>query len=392
MPRKIVTGTPKWNEERQCWELQVRKGRSRRWFRSSEPGKRKGPAEVLQKAQAWLDSINPVEGGQRKFEEVWEEYMAYYSTKCKMSTADNARVRGNHWLVSRFRHKKLEKITKVDWQNVLTDMKMQGKSSHYITLIASNIRTFCKWCATKGYMADAEVPLYFDIPKLQKVEKKILQPEQLAILFSPEEDQSNWYIDAFRFLAVTGLRRGEICALRYDRDFDGESILVQETVTSEGVVQDSPKTENSKRRLFLGPLALKQIQTHRKKLENIGKGDAEYVFCSAYGYRMYPKVLYAQWRAWGKAHNMDFTIHELRHSYISYSRLKTNIGIEDLKRLYGHAPSMDTDAVYVHEIDKTPDEKIAEIKKEKETVGVIDSTLSLIINEQASSEGLEESN
>lgn len=388
MPRKIVTGTPKWNEERQCWELQVRKGRSRRWFRSSEPGKRKGPAEVLQKAQAWLDSIDPIEGGQRKFEEVWEEFLDYYATKNKPTTTYSVRCRGRYWLLPRLQYKKLESITKLDWQNILSDMAVQGKSPNYMQTMACNIRSFCRWCATKGYMADAEVPRYFDIPKAKKAEKKILQPEQLAVLFAPEEDHSDWYIDAFRFLAVTGLRRGEICALKYERDFDGESVTIRESVSTGGPVVSSPKSEYSKRRIFIGSLAIEQIKMHRKKLKKIGKPNAEYLFCSPCGCRMHPHNLYRHWREWCSNHGMDFSIHELRHSYISYSRLKTNIKIEDLKSLYGHAPSMDTDGVYVHEIDKSPEEKRAEIEKKKEEVSKIDSALALIIDEQNSDEQL----
>lgn len=73
-----------------------------------------------------------------------------------------------------------------------------------------------------------------------------------------------------------------------------------------------------------------------------------------------PRVLGNHWRQWRDAHGIKLTIHELRHTFITYSRIKTDLELAEFKRLIGHSRTMDTDRIYAHRVDKSLGELAAE--------------------------------
>lgn len=376
---KTVLGEPKWNEKRKHWRLSVQRNGKRKNFYSSNPSRKSGPAECRRKARSWLDSQNEVSS--IYFIDAWEEYLDYYGTKNKITSLANVKSRGKAHLIPAFKNEKLASITKMDWQDIIFKAYEGGaKSKATLKGLSTAIRAFCKWASTKGYLKDSEVPLYFAYPTEKLAgEKKILQPHEFAMLLSEEEDDSNWYINAFRFFPLTGLRRGELCALQVKRDYDYESVTIRESISHEGYVTDG-KTKDANRTQYLGDLAKECIRKHELQLMNIGKRNRTYLFCNEHGQRISPRVLRNNWQKWREAHGIDLTLHELRHTYISYSRLKTEITLDELKRLYGHSKKMDTDKIYVHKIDETPEEKIKRIKQDINNAKLIDKTIERLIS------------
>lgn len=188
----------------------------------------------------------------------------------------------------------------------------------------------------------------------------------------------------WRFLTLTGLRRGELCALQKVRDYNQETgmITVRESVSHEGLLTDG-KTENAERTIYLADLARAQLEAHRKAQIEAGMNPDEttYLFTDGDGRRISPRFLRNHWQTWREAHGIDLTLHELRHTFISYSRLKTEISLDDLKHLYGHAKTMDTDRTYVHAIEKSPEEVKAEREKTKTEAVIIDSTFLKLIKD-----------
>lgn len=97
------------------------------------------------------------------------------------------------------------------------------------------------------------------------------------------------------------------------------------------------------------------------------------------GRRISPRSLRNHWQKWHEAHGISLTLHELRHTFISYSRLKTEISLDDLKLLYGHSKAMDTDGTYVHEITLSPEEIKKQREERKKESTIIDTTFLNII-------------
>ncbi len=368
---KLITAEPRYNEKLKRWILQVSRDGKRCSFYSTNPNQRKAKAECRKKAQEWLDDINQPE--KIRLKDAWNEYLDYYDKNNKPTSYNQVKSRGAAHL-KKLSLRKLSEIKKVEWQQIIFNAYENGaRSKATLKGIATIIRSFCKWAATKGYIRDNDVPIYFDFPRAATVkEKRILQPAEIQRLFAPQDD-SEWYIYAWRFLVVTGLRRGELCALRYG-DFDGQYITIRESVSHEGLVT-SGKTQNANRKILLTPLALEQIKQHRLQAP-----ESRYIFCDLKGYRTSPRVLRNHWQVWREANNIQLTLHELRHTFISYSRLKTEISLEDLKNLYGHSSEMDTDRVYVHQIEKSPEEIRAEQAAQKENAKNINLVFENIID------------
>lgn len=370
---KDVIGEPKWVEKRKHWRLPIQKDGERKEFYSSNPSRKMGPAECRKKAKTWLDSLDLVSN--IYFVEAWEEYLDYYGKKYKITSLEQIEGKGKAHLIPRFEHTKLAEISKVDWQNVILDAYENGaKSKLTLKSIAATIRSFCKWASTRGYLYDKDVPLYFAYPTEKTGRKKqVLQPEEFAALLSDTEDDSNWYINCFRFLALTGLRRGELCALQLKRDYFGDYIVIRESISHKGYVTDG-KTADAQRSVYLGDLAKEAIHKHELQLLASGRRNRMYLFCNPAGQRISPRVLRGNWEKWRSKHGLIITLHELRHTYITYSS-QTDISLDDLKETYGHSANMDTDKVYVHAIKESAAEAQARIKAGRDNAQKIDHAI-----------------
>lgn len=349
---------PRWDASRKHWKLNVRNNGKRKSFYSSNPSSR-GAAECRRKAEEWISSIDQADDEQLKkmrLGEAWAGYSDDYKEKNKLTSWNQLNSRYSSHLQP-YDLNIMSEMRKRDWQKIIDDAYKGGaKSLATLKGIATTIRGFCIWCAGKGIIEDEQVPVHFDFPiKATTKAKGILQPDDWAKLFS-KEAEDDFYIFVFRFLATTGLRRGELPPLQTFRDYDGAGIHIRESLSHEHIMTDG-KTAQANRYLALSAIAKEQIINHQRQA-----GVGKYLFMSPEGGIISPRVIGNHWRIWRENHGIEITLHELRHTYISYSRLKTGIGLEDLKKLYGHSKNMNTDSVYVHEILKSPEEILAERK------------------------------
>ena len=74
-----------------------------------------------------------------------------------------------------------------------------------------------------------------------------------------------------------------------------------------------------------------------------------YLFPDKCGERTNPNNLYKSWYIYRKQHNIQASIHEMRHTMISI--VKADAPEELLKLAVGHSKSMDTFGVYGHAVD-----------------------------------------
>lgn len=367
-----------WIDKEKRWKRQETIGGKRRAFYSSDPGVRNGPAECNRKYLKALDEFE--QGGSNPvFKYAWDEFISDYKKRNKITSYNALVSRGKAHLVNRFKNIRLNDISKRDWQNVIFDAYDNGaKAKATLKGIATTIRTFCKYCAASGMIPDNRVPIHFIIPAgSTKKQKRSLQPDEIKILFS-EEQNVNWYIPVFRFIALTGLRRGEICALIKDRDFKDGTISINESLSHEGITI-SPKSKDSERTILLSDLALNQINHHMENRKARGI-ISKYLFCKPDATQISARQLRNEWQKWREQNDISITLHELRHTFISYSRLKTSLDLDDLKKIYGHSKDMDTDSIYVHEIEKTDEERKLQLEKDKRIANEIDTMFKKIIN------------
>lgn len=358
---------PRWIEKYRRWQLDGRKEGKRKSFYSSNPSAKAGPAECRAKYRAWYfkSTSSSITIGS-----AWIEFSKVYREKNKITSYDAMQSRYKAHL-KRLENRKLELFRKSDWQDIIYHAKANGADSYRtLTNISGMIRVFCKFCAGKGYIDDCDVPLYFDIPaKDMKPDHIIIQPKDFFMLMTHEND--NWYIHAWRFLVLTGLRRAEICGLKTDRDYKDGRIYINETISHKNYLL-APKSEDSVRNFYPPDLAIeewkKHIELRRKKSIY-----SEYFFCDKAGNYMRPRMVSAEWLKWRRANGIDMTLHELRHTFVSYVRQLSELALEDVKKIVGHDERMNTDATYNHIVELTREQQSEKDRKDKIKSQIINS-------------------
>lgn len=174
------------------------------------------------------------------------------------------------------------------------------------------------------------------------------QPNEIRVLFNDAcfprygRQEEAHYINAWRFLVATGLRRGEMCGLRTE-DINGRILTVQRSINSANEITEG-KNKNARRTIELTDTALNVLEDQRKMLQRKGLV-SPWVFCDQYGERPSPNCVYDQWDTYRKHHGIRSNLHELRHTFISVN--KSDLPLELMKSVVGHSQSMGQPTVFM---------------------------------------------
>jgi integrase len=203
----------------------------------------------------------------------------------------------------------------------------------------------------------------------------VLSPEQVAAV--AREAQTEQDLALIIVAAFSGLRMGELLALRWrDVRFSEQAIIVARAYTA-GVGVSSPKSRKARSvPLADQPAAVLAKLGQREEFS----GPDDLVFCTDSGQHLDPGVVRRRYkRALAKAQKRDRTIptarfHDLRHAFGS-QLASAGIPIRDIQEFMGHRDAATT-AIYVHHVPKEDaarrltaafaSEQIEEIEPEEE--------------------------
>ena len=182
-------------------------------------------------------------------------------------------------------------------------------------------------------------------PKKKKKDLQILNDAELDILMQSMDDDKEWG-DFFYLELTTGLRRGEICGLRW-RDFDEKEgvirIKTSISLLKGGVIYEGgPKTDESKRKILLPKTTADRLR-NRKRI-------SEWIFPNI----LNPSLPIAPPAAYRKAKSLvrklnlpNISFHDLRHTFATHA-LATGVDAVTLSTILGHTnPSFTVDR-YTH--------------------------------------------
>ena len=176
-----------------------------------------------------------------------------------------------------------------------------------------------------------------------KKSREFPSPEDIEIVNSNTELPFGLFLYAILY---TGMRRGEICALRWkDVDFKNKRIHIRQSSywTNDHERHDKgPKSSAGERDVPL----LDSLADKLKKIK--GKSD-ELVFGDLKGYQIDKGI-----RKYMKETGLQCTPHGLRHGFASIL-FKQGLDVKTIQYVMGHAQSSTTMEIYVHlmEEDKT---------------------------------------
>jgi len=193
-------------------------------------------------------------------------------------------------------------------------------------------------------------------PRVQRVTMNTLSPEEVT-RFLDAARETDYYV-YFATLLYTGLRRGELLALRWrNLDLDSETLTVVETAykLSNGEYRiKEPKTPQSRRNVTL-PISLVELfKIYRADQEllriqlDVALNTDDFVFIRPDGSPINPNAVTLAFRRITKRAGLkDIRIHDLRHTHATLM-LKAGIHPKVVSERLGHANIGITLDIYSH--------------------------------------------
>jgi integrase len=210
------------------------------------------------------------------------------------------------------------------------------------------------------------------LPKVERTEIAVLTKKQSAELLAG--CQGRWLHPIVFLALMTGMRRGELAALRWSNVNLEEGFLrvveaVEETKGNTRI--KDVKTTNGRRRISLPPLAVEYLKTHKiKEIEKrfrfgLGKDNEAHVFTTEDCRMRSPRMITSRFLQLVRRLGMGITFHGLRHTHVS-QLLADGHPITTISRRAGHATVSITLDIYGHMMPDSQDTMMAEFGAEFE--------------------------
>jgi integrase len=189
---------------------------------------------------------------------------------------------------------KLQKINTITVQNLIDSLVaangFKRKSCLLVTTVVKDVfRT-----AIKEGLVKINPVQDIDLPKVNEVEMVIWDQDDMEVFLSIRDKKSRGkYYVAVLMALLTGMRKGEILGLSWDKiDFDNNIIHIQQILESDGS-KISKKTKSKKFRQILIPDLLKhELILHKKEQKRYTPSNPDnLVFCTYRGKRVIPNTL-----------------------------------------------------------------------------------------------------
>jgi integrase len=185
------------------------------------------------------------------------------------------------------------------------------------------------------------------VPKNNYLEKQILDDRQLEIFMETIKTEPDWY-DFFYTELMTGMRRGEICGLKWS-DFDpvGGTLKIRRSVGQKkggGVQIGETKTDTGERTIILPP-SVTNLLTERKK-----NALTEWIFPNLYKPEepMNPASAYNKLKVILRHAELPMLrFHDLRHTFSTHA-LANGVDAKTLSGILGHTNASFTLDTYTH--------------------------------------------
>jgi integrase len=253
----------------------------------------------------------------------------------------------------------LGKIRKSHIDGLLVRLRDAGLADSTVRGIYTVLRTILADAKLDDLIADNPATRV-KRPRVARTEAKYLSATEVVAVLDAAKGQR--YHPVLVAIAATGLRRGEVLALRWDRvDLDAGTLRVAATIgrTDGKLMITEPKTTRSRRTVPISPAVVMMLKTQRahQAAERLQAGplwtDSGLVFTDELGGPVEPRrILRAAKAAAVKAGVDNINVHTLRHSAAT-AWLDAGVHIRAVADLLGHSSIAITGDIYGHASDAT---------------------------------------
>ena len=332
----------------------------------------KTQAEVKEKLKRALEETNGLDVSRTADEytvaswlRAW--YELYAKPNVRTATANRYQLIIEQYTVPRIGSIKLKKLTTRHLQKLYKELlesgrihvgKSQDKGLSTTTVHSVHLMLHC---ALERAVKERLIPRNpcedCVVPKPRKLDMKILTPEHMKAYLEAAERRG--LLPIFYLELVSGLRKGELVALRWDDvDIQNRTISVskQYVRNPDGSLElTRPKTENSVRLVSIPQAAVELlIQEHAKH------PDSPYLFPSPLTGEMYhpDSVVNLHKKILKDAGLEHLRFHDLRHTFAT-TALQNGVDVKTVSSMLGHFDAGFTLRTYTHATRQKQDEAAA---------------------------------
>lgn len=287
----------------------------------------------------------------KNFRVVTEEWLKYKKNTVKKSTYYNYSYSVEKYLYPKFADQDITQIKDYnDFIEKLTDTLAPKTVRDIITKLKEIINFYEEEHNTKLNIKK------MSLPKMNKKEIQILSNKEKQKLEKYCIEQNSLKSLVILICLNTGLRIGEVCALRWENiDFESKKIHIEKTIeriyskeeNKTIVIIDTPKSITSVRTIPINSKLyniLKQIRGKSKKTDFVLTGSSEH-YVEPRNYQYHFKEILKRSKV------KKYKFHTLRHTFAT-NCIEAGMDIKSLSEILGHADVSITLNIYVHSSDK----------------------------------------
>ena len=283
-------------------------------------------------------------GQQQTLKQYLEHWLEVHKQAIRLTTFVRYRSIVNKHLIPVLGHILLQKLTPLKIQDLYTQKLNEGLVPKTVITIHGVLHKALddavRWNLVARNVSDA-----VSLPRLIRSEIQPLSREQAQKLL--EVARGHRFEALLTVALVTGMRRGELLALRWqDIDLERRSLQVRRTVSlihGHGYIETEPKTAKGRRKIVLPQPVVEVLKQHRAhQLEprlKAGDGwhDHDLVFCNIYGDYLHPDRMVERFQQLLKEAGLPhLRFHDLRHSAATIL-LSMGVHAKVVQELLGHS-------------------------------------------------------
>lgn len=234
-----------------------------------------------------------------------------------------------------------ENIRPKDIQSVIAVMSEHGLAAKTMSHARIIMHGLFAWLVDNEHL-DRNPVARIRIPETERERPHALSLDDITKLLEAME-HSRWILSV-RFALLTGLRRGELLALRWEDVSEDGWVSIRRTRARSGE-EGPPKSRAGIRRFKAGKAVTGLLESQREQLRIEGIVSS-HVFPSETGAPIQPTTYYRTIKRFARKAGIQLTVHELRHTFVTLAGRGMDIKV--LQSILGHASSTQTLDLYQH--------------------------------------------